>query len=90
MFACVFHYCFTQAKREIINLVIHSLIVRANLEPHNLEVPGSSPGWSTKNLPHKQVFMGHFFIRTSSLWIFEILTRNRLFCFVVDLLLTPK
>ena len=44
----MFHYCFTQTKREIINLVIHSLIERTDLEPHNLEVPGSSPGWSTQ------------------------------------------
>ena len=56
---------------------------------HNLEVPGSSPGWSTKNCLINKCLWG-FFIRTSSLWIFEILTRNRLFCFVVDLLLTPK
>ena len=58
-------------------------------QTHNLEVPGSSPGWSTKNCLINKCLWG-FFIRTSSLWIFEILTRNRLFCFVVDLLLTPK
>ena len=72
MFACVFHYCFTQAKREIINLVIHSLIVRANLEPHNLEVPGSSPGWSTKHKKrkssrYKEICSGFFFAHKSSL-----------------------
>ena len=44
--------CFTivshKPKKEIINLVIYSPINRENIEPHNLEVPGSSPGWSTR------------------------------------------
>ncbi|CAK7016557.1 MAG: hypothetical protein BACD_01208 [Bacteroides rodentium] len=59
--ACVFHYCFTQAEKEIINLVIHSLIARTDLEPHNLEVPGSSPGWSTLEIKHLREIAGAFF-----------------------------
>ena len=68
--ACVFHYCFTQTKREIINLVIHSLIARTDLEPHNLEVPGSSPGWSTRQKQRKlsryKYLVAAFFLHTET------------------------
>ena len=57
--------CFTivshKPKKEIINLVIYSPINRENIEPHNLEVPGSSPGWSTKKIKQLQSFCRCFF-----------------------------
>ena len=73
----MFHYCFTQTKREIINLVIHSLIARTDLEPHNLEVPGSSPGWSTIKIPNRLLFsslLGVFFICVNRMSIKPLLT----------------
>ena len=57
--------CFTivshKPKKEIINLVIYCPINRENIEPHNLEVPGSSPGWSTLEIKHLQRFCKCFF-----------------------------
>ena len=34
---------------------------RPLFESHNLEVPGSSPGWSTLRIKHLQIFCRCFF-----------------------------
>ena len=46
---------------EISKDVKYSLLRGEKLEPHNLEVPGSSPGWSTLKIKQLRKFVAAFF-----------------------------
>ena len=54
---------FAAVLKHIQNVGLVAQLVRAEQQTHNLEVPGSSPGWSTLEIKHlREIASAFFFI----------------------------